>query len=77
LRAVVAGLSVNDEAFICRSISAFTKARVISDQDLLTELKRTHLDDEPSPAFERAINNGPSIKRAFRPPEMRRTLLEV
>src|SRR6266481_133441 len=64
LRAVVAGLSVNDEAFVCRFDQYFHVGKgFISDQDkLLTELKRTHLDDEPSVGpSSSAISNGPSI----------------
>ncbi len=64
LRAIVAGLSLSDEAWICRFDQFFHPGKgFISDQDkLLTELKRTHLDAEPSvrPSGP-AINNGPSI----------------
>ncbi len=64
LRAIVAGLSVNDETFVCRFDQFFHAGKgFISDQDkLLTELKRTHLDEEPSVGPPSpAINNGPSI----------------
>jgi len=64
LRAIVAGLSLNDEAFVCRFDQFFHEGKgFIADQDkLLTELKRTHLDDEPSVGpSSSAISNGPSI----------------
>jgi Ca-activated chloride channel family protein len=64
LRAVVAGLSLTDEAFVCRFDQFFHQGKgFISDQDkLLTELKRTHLDDEPSVApSSPSIGTGPSI----------------
>src|SRR6267142_1196595 len=64
LRAIVAGLSASDETFVCRFDQFFHAGKgFISDQDkLLTELKRTHLDDSPSVAGPgAAINNGPSI----------------
>ncbi len=64
LRAVVAGLSANDEAFVCRFDQRFHEGKgFITDQDkLLTELKRTRLDDEPSAGpSSPAIANGPSI----------------
>jgi Ca-activated chloride channel family protein len=64
LRSIVAGLSLNDEAFVCRFDQFFHEGKgFITDQDkLLTELKRTHLDDEPSVATSSpAISNGPSI----------------
>jgi Ca-activated chloride channel homolog len=64
LRAVVAGLSLNDEAFVCRFDQFFHVGKgFISDQDkLLTELKRTHLDDQPSVSSSGApFNNAPSI----------------
>jgi Ca-activated chloride channel homolog len=64
LRAVVAGLSLNDEAFVCRFDQFFHEGKgFISDPDkLLTELKRTRLDDEPtvSPSSP-AVGSGPSI----------------
>jgi Ca-activated chloride channel homolog len=64
LRAVVAGLSLRDEAFVCRFDQFFHAGKgFTSDQDkVLTELKRTVLDEEPSVAPPSpAINNGPSI----------------
>ena len=64
LLAVVAGLSLNDEAWVCRFDQFFHPGKgFISDQDkLLTELKRTHLDEETSAGpSSPAVNNGPSI----------------
>jgi len=64
LRAIVAGMSLNDEAWVCRFDQFFHPGKgFISDQDkLLTELKRTHLDEEPSVASSGPpIDNGPSI----------------
>src|SRR2546429_961935 len=50
LDAIVAGLSTSDEAFVCRFDQFFHEGKgFVSDQDrLLTELKRTRLDDRPS-----------------------------
>jgi VWFA-related protein len=64
LRAIVAGLSLNDEAWVCRFDQFFHPGKgFINDQDkLLTDLKRTHLDEEPSAGpSSPAIINGPSI----------------
>jgi Ca-activated chloride channel family protein len=64
LRSVVAGLSLNDEAFVCRFDQYFHIGKgFISDQDkLLTELKRTRLDDQPSVSSPGApFGNAPSI----------------
>jgi Ca-activated chloride channel family protein len=64
LRAIVAGLSVGDEAFVCRFDQFFHPGKgFTSDQDkLLTELKRVDLASQPSVASPgAAINNGPSI----------------
>src|SRR5258708_3097805 len=64
LRSVVAGLTVNDQAFVCRFDQFFHEGKgFITDQDkLLTELKRTRLDEEPSVGpSSPAIANGPSI----------------
>src|SRR5712664_2069447 len=64
LRSIVAGLSLNDEAWVCRFDQFFHPGKgFISDQDkLLTELKRTRLDEEPSVASSGPpIDNGPSI----------------
>ena len=64
LRSIVAGLSLNDEAFVCRFDQFFHEGKgFVNDQDkLLTELKRTHLNDEPSTGpSSAAIANSPSI----------------
>jgi len=64
LRAIVAGLSLNDEAWVCRFDQRFHPGKgFLSDQDkLLTELKRTRLDEEPSAGpSSAAIANSPSI----------------
>jgi VWFA-related protein len=64
LKSIVAGLSLNDEVFVCRFDQFFHPGNgFVSDQDkLLTELKRTRLDGEPSAGpSSPAINNGPSI----------------
>jgi Ca-activated chloride channel family protein len=64
LRAIVAGLSAGDEAFVCRFDQFFHPGKgFTSDQDkLLTELKRVDLASQPSGASSGApINNGPSI----------------
>src|SRR5690349_21574913 len=64
LRAIVAGLSLNDEAWVCRFDQRFHLGKgFLSDQDkLLTELKRTRLDGEPSTGpSSAAIANSPSI----------------
>jgi Ca-activated chloride channel family protein len=64
LRAVIAGMSTADEAFICRFDQFFHPGKGFStNQDkLLTELKRTELDTKPSVAPPSpAIMNGPTI----------------
>jgi VWFA-related protein len=64
MRAIVAGLSTSDEAQICRFDQFFHPGKGFTkDQDkLLTELKRTTLDAEPSVAApSAAINAGPTI----------------
>jgi len=64
LVAIVAGLGEGDEAFVCRFDQFFHQGKgFISDQDkLLTELKRTRLDEEPSVAPPgAAVNEGPTI----------------
>ena len=64
LRAIVAGLSLNDETFVCRFDQFFHPGQgFITDQDkLLTELKRTQLDSESSVApSSPAFSNAPSI----------------
>ena len=66
IRAVVAALSANDEAFVCRFDQFFHPGKGwTTDQDkLLTELKRTEAEptmrqDAAPPSA--AINNGPTI----------------
>ena len=64
VRAIVAGLSVSDEVFVCRFDQFFHPGKgFTSDQDkLLTELKRTEIDSQPSVAAPNpVINSGPSI----------------
>ena len=64
IRAVVGGMSLDDEAFVCRFDQYFHEGKgFLNDRDkLLTELQRTHLDDEPSVAASSpAISSGPSI----------------
>jgi len=64
LRAVVAGLSASDEADICRFDQFFHAGKgFTANQDtLLTQLKRTELDTEPSVAPPSApMNDGPTI----------------
>ena len=64
LRAIVAGMSASDEAFICRFDQYFHPGKgFTSDQDkLLTELKRTSIDTEPSVSPPSAsIEQGPTI----------------
>lgn len=64
LRAIVAAMSLNDESFVCRFDQFFHEGKgFIRDQDkLLTELKRTHLDEETSVGpTSAAIGNGPSL----------------
>ena len=64
LRAIVAGLSLTDEAWVCRFDQRFHPGKgFLSDQDkLLIELKRTRLDEEPSAgSSSAAIANSPSI----------------
>jgi len=66
LDSIVAGMSTIDEAFVCRFDQFFHEGKgFTSDQDkLLTELKRTRLDEEPSvappapPLNEGPVNNG-------------------
>lgn len=64
LRSIVAGMSERDEAFVCRFDQFFHEGKgFISDQDkLVTELKRTRLDEQPSvgPAGG-PLSEGPSI----------------
>ncbi|MDP9147189.1 MAG: VWA domain-containing protein [Acidobacteriota bacterium] len=64
LRAIVAGMSATDEAYVCRFDEFFHPGKGFSsDQDkLLTEIKRTELDTKPSVAPPSApLNNGPVI----------------
>lgn len=64
LEAVIGGLSTNDEALICRFDEFFHPGKgFTSDQDqLVTELKRTHLDTEPGVGPSGGpFSNGPSL----------------
>jgi len=64
LDAIVGGLSTSDEAFVCRFDQFFHEGKgFVSDQDkLLTELKRTRLDEQPAAGpTSAAIAEGPTI----------------
>jgi Ca-activated chloride channel homolog len=63
LRAIVGGMSARDEAFVCRFDQFFHEGKgFTTDQDkLLTELKRTRLDTEPSAGPPGGPFNGPTI----------------
>jgi len=64
LDSIVAGLSASDEAFVCRFDQFFHPGKgFTTDQDkLLTELKRTRLDEQPTVAPpSEPINEGPVI----------------
>jgi VWFA-related protein len=67
LSAIVAGLSTNDEAFVCRFDTSFHPGKGFTrDQDkLLTELHRTRIDDSRSSAPPSAaggvFTSGPTI----------------
>src|SRR5215469_2600747 len=64
LDAIVAGLSTSDEAFVCRFDQFFHEGKgFVSDQDkLLTELKRTRLDERPAAGpTSSAIAESPTI----------------
>jgi len=63
LRAIVAGMSARDEAFVCRFDQFFHEGKgFTTDQDkLITELKRTRLDSEPSVGPAGGPFNGPTI----------------
>ncbi len=64
LASVIAGMSATDEAFVCRFDQFFHQGHgFISDQDkLLTEIKRTRLDEEPSVSSPGApLSEGPVI----------------
>ena len=67
LSAIAAGLSANDEAFVCRFDTNFHPGKGFTrDQDkLLTELHRTRVDDSrssaPPPAAGGVFTSGPTI----------------
>ena len=63
LEAILAGMSAEDEAFVCRFDQFFHQGKgFTADQEKLSkELKRTHLDDEPSVGTPGGPFNGPSI----------------
>jgi Ca-activated chloride channel family protein len=63
LDAVVGGMSLNDEAFVCRFDQFFHPGKgFIADQDrLVAELKRTNLGSEPNVAPPGGPFNGPTI----------------
>jgi VWFA-related protein len=64
LRSLVAGMSASDEASVCRFDQFFHEGKgFTNDQDkLLTELKRTRLDEESSsPPSSPSVNEGPTI----------------
>jgi len=63
LDSIVAGLSASDEAFVCRFDQFFHEGHgFTSDQDkLLTELKRTRLDEEPDAGPSGSVNDTPTI----------------
>ena len=63
LDSVIAGLSASDEAFVCRFDQFVHEGHgFISDQDkLLTELKRTRLDDQPDAGPAGSVNDTPTI----------------
>jgi len=64
LESIIAGMSTSDEAFVCRFDQFFHQGHgFMSDQDkLLTEIKRTRLDEEPSVSSPGApLSEGPVI----------------
>jgi Ca-activated chloride channel homolog len=63
LEAIVGGLSADDEAFVCRFDQFFHQGKGFTrDPDkLITELKRTNLDTEPSVGAPGGPFNGPTI----------------
>ena len=63
LRAVVAGMSIYDEAFVCRFDQFFHEGNgFTANQDkLITELKRTQLDSQTSAPPQGGPFNGPTI----------------
>jgi Ca-activated chloride channel homolog len=69
LRAIVGGMSVTDEAFICRFDQFFHEGKGFTkDQDrLITELKRTELASQPSAPPPGGPFNGPTINNAPAP----------
>ena len=85
LSALVAGLSANDEAFVCRFDMNFHPGKGFTrDQDkLLTELHRTRIDtdrsDAPPPApggtFSGPIINGQSVTSVGAPPTAPSTMI--
>ena len=63
LDSVVAGLSTSDEALVCRFDQFFHQGHgFLNDQDkLLTELKRTRLDEQPDAGPAGSVNDTPTI----------------
>ena len=63
LDSIVAGLSASDEALVCRFDQYVHEGHgFISDQDkLLTELKRTRLDEQPDAGPAGSVNDTPTI----------------
>jgi Ca-activated chloride channel homolog len=63
LDSVVAGLSTSDEALVCRFDQFFHQGHgFLNDQDkLLTELKRTRLDEQPDAGPSGSVNDTPTI----------------
>lgn len=63
LDSIIAGLSASDEAFVCRFDQYVHEGHgFISDQDkLLTELKRTRLDEQPDAGPAGSVNDTPTI----------------
>ena len=63
LDSILAGMSASDEAFVCRFDQFFHQGRgFTSDQDrLLTELKRTRLDEQPDAGPSGSVNDTPTI----------------
>jgi len=63
LDSIVGGLSVSDEAFVCRFDQFFHEGHgFTSDQDkLLTELKRTRLGEQPDAGPSGSVNDTPTI----------------
>src|SRR5215467_7755663 len=63
LDSIIAGLSASDEAFVCRFDTYVHEGHgFITDQDkLLTELKRTRLDEQPDAGPAGSVNDTPTI----------------